>query len=206
MSKSWKAAESRIGIWYGAKGIKASGRQPLSGGNSGVTRGDSPHDTIYIESKRDKSYLSVVDLYREYKKKNKERFLLFMPLVVDNKVTERSSDIVCLHDSIFFDVVEDLKNGRDILKMEWKGARPRALTLYKESISIKNSTSLDRNKEVVTVNLVHHDHPGFYIIININDIVRCSELILESRIKRERLLEEEKQWDADAAAEAETKK
>lgn len=203
MSKSWKAAESRIGIWYGAKGIKASGRQPLSGGNSGVTRGDSPHETIFIESKRDKSYHSVILLYREYKSKSKELFLLDMPVVEDGKVISKHSDIVCFHHSEFFNIVEKLKTGEDIKREPWKGLRPRALTLYEESVSIKNSTSLDRDKKAVTVNLVYHGCPGFYIVMNINDILTCENLILEARVNRERLLKEEEQWAADAEKEKE---
>lgn len=197
--KSWKSAESKVGIWYGAKGIKSSGRQPLSGGNSGVTRGDSPHSTIFIETKRDKSYQAPINLYRKYKKELKlDHFLLSMPLVENNKVISKSSNIVCIHNEAFFDIVDQLNNNKDVLTLPWVGNYPRALTLYEQSISIKNSTSMDKNKKVVTVNLVHHGHPGFYIIIDINDIIECSNLILEERKIRESLLNEEKSWDVGA--------
>ena len=183
---SWKNAESRVGVWYGAKGIKSSGRQPLSGGNSGVTRGDSPHSTIFIETKRDKSYLSPINLYRKYKKTN-SLFALSLPVVEDGCVISKKSDIILLHSSHFFKDIEII--------LPWVGNYPKALTLYEQSISIKNSTSMDKNKKVVTVNLVHHGHPGFYIIINKNEIPLCRQLILEERKIRESLLLDEAMKD-----------
>lgn len=197
MSKSWKAAESRIGVWYGAKGIKNSGRQPLSGGNSGVTRGDAPHDTIFIESKRDKKYHSAIKLWRDYKVKN-ELHVVSLPLVNDKKVISKFSDIWCVYSKDLFTVSEYLINNNQFNIMPWKGNYPSALTLYFDSVSVKNSTNLDINKELVTCNLVYHGHPGFWIIINKNDIIRCCELIVESRIKRELLIKEDKSWGADA--------
>jgi len=196
MSKTWKAAESRIGVWYGAKGIKKSGRQPLSGGNSGITRGDSPHDTIFIESKRDKKYHSAIKLWREYKTKNKIH-VLSLPSIEGNRVKNKVSDIWCVYSKDLFDVAKMIENSEAIDEKPWKGGYPSALTLYNESVSIKNSTNLDRGKEIVTCNLVYHGYPGFWIIIDKNNIVRCCELILQSRIKRENLIKEEEEWGAD---------
>lgn len=192
MSKSWKAAESRIGAWYGAKGILKSGRQPLSGGNSGITRGDAPHPTIFIESKRDKKYHSAIKLWREYKKANRGRlFVLSLPVVQDKKIISRNSDIWCTYSEDFQSLALAIRQDFAFDIMPWKGNYPSALTLYQESLSIKNSTKMDKDKEVVTCNLVYHGHPGFWIIINKSDICRCWELLIEARETREKLIEEE---------------
>lgn len=200
MSKSWKAAENRVGIWYGAKGIKKSGRQPLSGGNSGVTRGDAPHDSIFIETKRDKKYHSVIRLWRSLRSKNSV-CIVSLPVVEDNKIVLRSSDLWCFHSNDFNKIVLMLKNGENINVNEWSGPYPSALTLYEYAVSIKNSSKLDRDKKVVTCNLIYHGHQGFWVIINKNDIIKCWDLILESRIKREKLIKEEESWDAVVAEE-----
>jgi hypothetical protein len=192
MSKTWKQSESKIGIYYGAKGILKSGRQPLSGGNSGVTRGDSPHSSIFIESKRDKKYHSAIKLWREYKKINKKRlFVVSLPIVQDKKIISRNSDIWCIHNLDFENISLALRNGFSFDIMPWKGNYPSVLTLYKESLSIKNSSILDRDKELVTCNVVYHGHKGFWIIINKNDICRCWELIKLERNNRDKLLKKE---------------
>jgi hypothetical protein len=194
---SWKAAESRIGVWYGAKGIKKSGRQALSGGNSGQTRGDSPHRTVFIESKRDKSYHSVIKLWREYKAKEKcckkSPFIVTMPVVVDGKVVKPSSDIWLIHKDHFEQIADMIADEQEPIKMPWKGLRPRALTLYEETLTVKESTVLDRHKAGVTCNFVYHGHPGFWIMINKNFITKCWKLILEERKFREELIKEEEE-------------
>jgi hypothetical protein len=43
--KSWKRSERRVARLFGAE------RNPLSGGNSGVTRSDSRHERLFIETK-----------------------------------------------------------------------------------------------------------------------------------------------------------
>lgn len=190
MSTSWKAAESRIGIYYGAKGIGKSGRQPLSGGNSGITRGDAPHPTIFIESKRDKRYHSAIKLWRKYRIKG-DIHALMLPQVKNNKVISRFSDIWCIHCDDLSAISDRLSKNINIRTEQWLGPYPSALSLYEESISVKNSTLMDKCKEIVTCNLVYHGHKGFWIIINKHDIIRCWELILDARKNRERALEQE---------------
>jgi hypothetical protein len=50
---------------------------------------------------------------------------------------------------------------------------------------------MDKNKQIVVCCLVYHNHPGFWIIINKNDINKCCELIKEERLIREKLIQEE---------------
>lgn len=190
---SWKAAESRIGIFYGAKGIMRSGRQPLSGGNSGVTRGDAPHPTIFIESKRDKKYHSAIKLWRDYKKNNKGKLIvLSLPTVEDGKVISNSSDIWCIHNLDLEKVANIInKDNADIEVFGWRGHYPSALSLYEDALAIRNSSKMDIKREIVTCNLVYHGHRGFWVIINRNDIAKCWELILEAREIRNKLLAEE---------------
>jgi hypothetical protein len=57
---TWKARERKIAADFGAK------RTPLSGGNSGHTRSDSLHDTLFIEAKGRQSH-AAVKLYDETK-------------------------------------------------------------------------------------------------------------------------------------------
>lgn len=47
---TWKAGERRVAAIFGAK------RNPLSGGNSGVTRSDTRHETLFIECKHSKKH------------------------------------------------------------------------------------------------------------------------------------------------------
>lgn len=188
---SWKAAESRIGTWFGAKGINKSGRVPLSGGGSGSTRSDSPHRTIFIETKRDKTYHSVIKLWRSHKKKKNSLHVQALPKVEDNKIISKVSDLWCLYSNDLQNIASALANGNEIIVHEWFGNYPKALTLYNEAISIKNSTILDRNKEVVCCSLVYHSSPGFWIVIHKDDIIKCWELIVIEREYRERLLAEE---------------
>lgn len=47
---TWKAGERRVASIFGSR------RNPLSGGNSGVTRSDSRHDTLFIEAKHSKKH------------------------------------------------------------------------------------------------------------------------------------------------------
>lgn len=194
MSKSWKAAESRIGAWFGAKGIKKSGRVPLSGGNSGQTRGDAPHPTIYIETKRAKAYHSAITLWREYfepyrKQKEKPVLAVALPVVHDRKVIEKTSDIWCIYSEQF-----ERATVEDVVVMPWKGPYPSTLTLYEEAQATKQG-ALDRDKELAVCALVYHGHPGFWIVINKYEIKRCWELIGEARIQREKLIEEEADED-----------
>lgn len=189
---SWKAAESRIGAWFGAKGIKNSGRVPLSGGGSGTTRSDSPHRTIFVETKRDKTYHSAIKLWRSHKKKKHEIHAQALPIVADNKIVSKTSDIWCIYSKDFDKIVG--MNLDDVIVHQWKGNYPSALTLYHEAISIKNSTLMDSKKEIVCCALVYHGSPGFWMVINKNDIKRCWELILDEREYRLKLLQEEEQF------------
>ena len=45
ISKTWKAVERKVASYFFSR------RTPLSGGNSGGTRSDSLHDTLFIETK-----------------------------------------------------------------------------------------------------------------------------------------------------------
>lgn len=192
---SWKAAESRIGSWFGAKGIKNSGRVPLSGGSSGSTRSDSPHRTIFIESKRDKTYLSAIKLWKKHKRKSGSLHIQMLPEVSDGKVVSKQSELWCFHNSDFEKLVTALKNDdNEIIKHDWVGNYPSVYSLYHESVSIKNSTLLDYKKEVVCCALVYHGSPGFWIVIDKNDITKCWKLILEEREFREKLIQEEKDF------------
>jgi len=193
---SWKAAESRIGIWFGAKGIKKSGRVPLSGGGSGTSRSDSPHRTVFIESKRDKRYHSVIRLWKN-NRKNKGLHVQALPVAEHGKITAKTSDLWCFHNSDMEAIVNALNNDEEITIHSWKGNYPSALTLYKEALSIKNSTILDRDKQVVCCSLVYHRSPGFWIIINKNDIIKCWDLILLEREYREELIREEELFQGE---------
>jgi hypothetical protein len=57
---TWKARERQIAADFGAR------RTPLSGGNSGHTRSDSLHETLYIEAKGRKSH-AAIKLYDDTK-------------------------------------------------------------------------------------------------------------------------------------------
>ena len=60
MSKTWKNIERKIASFFGSE------RTPLSGGNSKITRSDSLHDLLFIETKYRKKH-SAVTLWRETK-------------------------------------------------------------------------------------------------------------------------------------------
>jgi hypothetical protein len=55
---TWKASERRVADKFGTK------RNPLSGGNSGVTRSDTRHSKLFIESKYRKRH-AVIKLYND---------------------------------------------------------------------------------------------------------------------------------------------
>lgn len=56
MSKRWKQIEAIFAGFFGTR------RTPLSGGNSGITRSDSLHPDLFIESKQRKNP-AVMNLY-----------------------------------------------------------------------------------------------------------------------------------------------
>lgn len=86
-TKTWKDVERRIAGWFGAKG-----RTPLSGGNSGHTRSDTLHDSLFIEVKHRKGG-SIFTLYRKVKdlakKENK------IPLIVLHETNKKDYLVVC---------------------------------------------------------------------------------------------------------------
>lgn len=55
---TWKASERRVADKFGTR------RNPLSGGNSGVTRSDTRHSKLFIESKYRQRH-AVVKLYND---------------------------------------------------------------------------------------------------------------------------------------------
>ena len=178
MSKSWKAAESRIGIWLGAKGILKSGRLPLSGGNSGTSRSDSPHKTIFVESKRDRSYHSVI-----------KRWLSHKEDCDDIPIIELEDGVICFHNS---DAQRLVDGSESVSRLQYTPKRsPRALTLFRKSVKDKEESLLDKNKKVVCVCLVYHHHKGFWFVMKESDLQLWWKCILEARVERERLLAEE---------------
>jgi len=64
--KPWKRAERKAAEAIGGK------RNPLSGGNSGHTRSDIIHPTIYLEMKYRKSFAVVEQIRKEEVKAKKE--------------------------------------------------------------------------------------------------------------------------------------
>jgi len=179
LSKTWKAAESRIGVWLGAKGIGKSGRLPLSGGNSGVSRGDSPHPTIFNECKRDRSYHVVI---KQWLKARDACNTNVVPIV------DLGEDIIVFHN----EDAQRLVDGCPVKTLSYLPTKPpRALTLFKNTVKIKEESLLDKNKKVTCVCLVFHNHRGFWVIMYRKDIKLWWECILAARIERERLLAEE---------------
>ena len=57
MKNTWKAIERRIASFFGSE------RTPLSGGNSKITRSDSLHDILFVETKYRVKH-SAVTLWR----------------------------------------------------------------------------------------------------------------------------------------------
>jgi hypothetical protein len=206
MSKTWKSSESKCGIWLGAyRSGSRSGRIPLSGANSGSTRSDTPHNTIFCEVKRSKVYLSAVKLWEEYLKNDKKKGLiniLTLPIVEGKKVIEKTSDIWCFHNEDSELIYNQLKNNlSDKLSIhDWSGGYPSVLTLYKSTIVTWKNSLLDRNRKIAHCAIFSHNKIGFWIIINKNDIVKWWELILESRIEREKFLDEEEKFMAEQEA------
>lgn len=62
MDKPWKAVERRIARWLGSE------RNPLSGRHGKISRSDSIHPLLYIETKWRKRH-SAVSLWRDTAKK-----------------------------------------------------------------------------------------------------------------------------------------
>jgi hypothetical protein len=179
MSKTWKAAESRIGAWLGAKGIGKSGRLPLSGGNSGVSRADSPHPTIFNECKRDRSYHVVIKQWLKCKEACPD---------TEVPVIDLGDDVIVFHS----EDAQRLVEGCNVSLINYLPSMPpRALTLFKNTVKVKEESLLDKNKKVVCVCLVYHHHRGFWVVMYRKDIKLWWECVLAARIDRERLLAED---------------
>lgn len=58
-SNAWKALERRVAKFFNTE------RTPLSGGNSKITRSDSLHPTLFIETKRATRYKAAIRLWDE---------------------------------------------------------------------------------------------------------------------------------------------
>lgn len=179
MSKTWKAAESRIGAWLGAKGIGKSGRLPLSGGNSGISRADSPHPTIFVESKRDRSYHTVIKQWLEHEAVCSECAI---------PVIELEDGIICFHSEDAQQLVEGAVSCYQFYRPK---KPPRALTLFHNTIEIKENSLLDKNKLVVCVCLVYHHHRGFWILLKRESLKLWWDCVLAARIEREQQLKAE---------------
>jgi hypothetical protein len=199
MSKTWKTSESKCGIWLGAyRSGSLSGRVPLSGANSGSTRSDTPHNTIFCEVKRSKTYLSAINLWEEHNKEDKKKksiHVLTLPITENKKIISKTSDIWCFHNEDSESIYNQLKNGPNELAMhEWKGNYPSVLTLYHSTISTWKNSILDRNRKIAHCAIFSHNKIGFWIIINKNDIIKWWELVLEARIEREKFLKDEEEF------------
>jgi hypothetical protein len=199
MSKTWATSESRCGIWLGAKGLCKSGRLPLSGQGSGVSRSDTPHLTIYCEVKRSKQYLSAIKLYETFIKDDKKKGLiniLTLPIVENNKIISKTSDIWCFHNEDSETIYNQLKNNiQDKLSIHnWSGGYPSVLTLYHSTIRTWKNSILDKNKQLAHCAIFSHSKIGFWIIINKNNVIKWWELILAARIEREKLIKEEEEF------------
>lgn len=57
---NWKRRERQVAAYFGTN------RTPLSGGNSGITRADTLHPTLFVENKHRKAH-SVVKLWDQVK-------------------------------------------------------------------------------------------------------------------------------------------
>lgn len=92
---AWKAIERRVAAFFGA-----SGRTPLSGGNSGHTRSDTLSDALFIEVKQRKRH-AAVKLWDEVKAlAKKENKIPVVALSVKNRpgfwVMVHSSDLLAV--------------------------------------------------------------------------------------------------------------
>lgn len=202
-SVQWKKCESKAGIWLGAyRTGTLSGRVPLSGANSGSTRSDTPHNTIFCEVKRSKVYLSAIKLWEEYLKNDKKQNLiniLTLPIVEDKKIITKTSDIWCFHNEDSELIYNQLKNNisNKLSIHDWNGNYPSVLTLYHSTIRTWKNSLLDRNRKIAHCAIFSHNKIGFWVIINKNDIIKWWELIVEARIEREKFLDEEEKFMAE---------
>lgn len=195
VNKTWKACESRAGVWLGAKGLKKSGRVPLSGSNSNISSSDTPHPTIYCEVKRAKKYLSAINLWEKYSKKLDKNLIniVTLPVVNDGKIISKTSNIWCFHNSdseLIYDYVINNKLD-DLIINPWQGGYPSALTLYEETVATWKNSNLDKDKKVAHCAIFKHNKKGFWIIINKDHIQTWWPLVIEARANREKLIKEE---------------
>jgi hypothetical protein len=198
----WKSSESKAGIWLGSfRTGTLSGRIPLSGANSGTTRSDCAHNTIFCEVKRSHSYLSAIRLWEKFLKDDKKKGLvniLTLPIVENNKIISKTSDIWVFHNENSEMIYNQLKNSvQDKLSIHnWSGGYPSVLTLYHHTISTWKNSILDKNKQLAHCAIFSHGKIGFWIVINKNDIIKWWELVLVARIEREKLIKEEEEFKA----------
>jgi hypothetical protein len=198
----WKACESSLGIYLGAyRAGTLSGRVPLSGQNSGTTRSDCCHNTIFAECKRSKTYLSSIRLWETYQKIDKKNNLiniLTLPIVENNHIISKTSDIWCFHNDDS-EPIYNLLKANDNSKFsihDWKGGYPAVLTLYHHTVATWKSSILDKDKQLAHCAIFSHNKIGFWIIINKNDIIKWWELILAARIEREKMIKAEEEFNA----------
>lgn len=195
-----------MGIYLGAYRVGTlSGRVPLSGQNSGTTRSDCCHDTIFAECKRSKTYLSSIRLWETFSKNDKKSGLiniLTLPIVENNRVKEKTSDIWVFHNLDSELIYNQLKNNLNnkLSIHDWSGGYPSVLTLYHSTIRTWKNSILDRNKKLAHCAIFSHNKIGFWIVIHKNDIINWWELILEARINREKLIKEEEEFIAEQEA------
>ena len=92
--KTWKSRERKIAVFFGCK------RTPLSGGNSGHTRSDTLHPSLFVEQKHRKEH-AVINLWRKTKElADKENKIPVVTLTEKGKhgfyIMCHSSDLVAV--------------------------------------------------------------------------------------------------------------
>lgn len=97
----WKKGESRVARFFGSE------RTPLSGGNSKITRSDSLHPRLYIETKMRVRH-SVVTLWDDTRKKAMKEGKI---PVVCLKEKNRGGTWILVHSSDLDKIVEERERG-----------------------------------------------------------------------------------------------
>jgi hypothetical protein len=186
-NKTWKSAESRAGVWLGAVGIGLSGRQPLSGGNSGVSRSDTPHKTIFCEVKRDRVYQAAIRFWLKceqevLKLKCKDPVVLWL-----RKHTKNHNDGVIL---IHCDDLERIQSGVTTVEYTYERKVCKLLKLYDNTRIIWLTSKMDEMKRVCCCAVFMHNQRGFWLVLQHNDITALVHEIKQAREERKKILAE----------------
>lgn len=98
MNLHWKSIERKIAKFFGSE------RTPLSGGNSKITRSDSLHPKLFIETKYRKNF-AIVKLYEETKAMAKKEKKIPVVCLAENG---KPGFYIMLHSKDFADVAFEL--------------------------------------------------------------------------------------------------